>query len=136
VDNGIGKELENPFKNVYGGIILGGVQFIKEILKKIEGEHLRDEEIANRREIKAVMIEDILEAARDYYGVSKDTEFGKDSADRRKVVIYMIKKHTGATNRQIGEYFSSLSYSAVAKIYERFKKRLKEDTRLRREVEK
>lgn len=136
VDNGVGKELENPFKKVHGGIILGGAQFIKEILKKVEGEHLRDKEIANRRKLKAHRIEDILKAAGEYYGVSKDTEFGNDSGDKRKVVIYMMKKHTGATNRQIGEYFGGLSYSAVAKIYERFARRLKEDARLRRVVEK
>lgn len=136
VDNAIGKELKNPFKDVYGGIILGGVQFIKETLKKIEKGQLADKEIANRREIKAVMMEDILETAKDYYGISKDGEFVKDTGDGRKVVIYMIKKHTGATNRQIGEYFGGLSYSAVAKIYDRFKRRLKKDKRLRRKVEK
>ncbi len=48
----------------------------------------------------------------------------------------MIKKHTGARNREIGEYFGGLSYSAVAKINDRFKRRLKEDKGLRREVEK
>lgn len=136
VESGIGKEVENPFKDVYGGIILGGVKFIKETLKKIERGQLGDEEVSNRRKIKAVKVEEILEAAKDYYGMSRGSEFGKETGDRRKIVIYMIKKHTGATNRQIGEYFGGLSYSAVAKIYDRFKRRLKEDRRLRRGVDK
>ncbi len=42
----------------------------------------------------------------------------------------MIKKHTGVTNRQIGEYFQGLSYSAVAKIYQRFTGKLQGDSRL------
>jgi putative transposase len=136
VDNATGKELKNPLKEAYGGIILGGVQFIKETLKKVERGKLRDEEIANRRKIKAVMMQDILEVAKDYYGISEDMEISKDTGERRKVLIYMIKKHTGATNREIGEYFGGLSYSAVAKINDRFKRRLREDKGLRREVEK
>ncbi len=36
VEKAIGKELKNPLKEAYGGIILGGVQFIKETLKKVE----------------------------------------------------------------------------------------------------
>jgi len=32
VDKTIGLKLENPLKNVYGGIILGGVRFIRETL--------------------------------------------------------------------------------------------------------
>jgi putative transposase len=97
---------------------------------------LKDEEISDRRKLKAVGIEDILEGTSDFFGVSKDTVLGNDSGDWKKVAIYMIKKHTGVTNRQIGEYFQGLSYSAVAKIYQRFTGKLQGDSRLRRMVER
>lgn len=55
----------------------------------------------------------------------------KDFTGRRKVVIYMIKDYTGAVDEHIGRCFSGLSYYVVVKIYEGFKRRLKEKTRSR-----
>ena len=39
------------------------------------------------------------------------------------------------TNREVGEYFEGLSYSAVAKIRERFSGKLAKDRALKRRVE-
>jgi len=43
----------------------------------------------------------------------------------RKITIYMIKKHTGTTNKNSGENFGGISYSAVAKTYQRFLNQLR-----------
>ena len=45
-----------------------------------------------------------------------------------------VKKHTCLTNRQIGEQFGNISYSAVAKAYWRFSERLKKDKMLRKKI--
>ena len=45
----------------------------------------------------------------------------------RKVGIYLMRKHTGLTNREIGEPFGKISYSAVAKVQERFSGQLSTD---------
>ncbi len=42
---------------------------------------------------------------------------------------------TGLTNWQIGGLFGGLTYSAVAKAYERFSLKLAEDVALRKEIE-
>lgn len=136
VENAIGKDQDNPFTKVYGGVILGGKEFIKEILKMIKDEQLRDKEISHRRALNAVGMEDIIEAISDYFQMPKEQILGDDSDERKKIALYMIKKHTGATNRQIGEYFQGLSYSAVAKIHQRFSERLNKDSRLKRVAEK
>ena len=47
-----------------------------------------------------------------------------------------MKAHTEMTNREVGEYFEGLSYSAVAKIRERFSGKLAKDRALKRRVEK
>jgi chromosomal replication initiation ATPase DnaA len=46
-----------------------------------------------------------------------------------------MKKFTGMTNRQIGQLFGDLSYSAVAKAYQRFSVNLRRDKKLRKKVE-
>jgi len=51
--------------------------------------------------------------------------------EARKVCIYLIKKHTCATNREIAELFGTLSYSAVAKISQNISKQMGVDTELK-----
>ena len=41
-----------------------------------------------------------------------------------------MKTRTVATNRQIGEVFGGISYSAVAKIYQRFRKEMEGNRKL------
>ncbi len=48
--------------------------------------------------------------------------------------IYLLKKCTGVTNRQIGEFFGEISYSGVAKIYQRFKKEMSGNRKFRKRV--
>ena len=44
----------------------------------------------------------------------------------------MIKKLTGMSNKQIGHLFGGLSYSAVAKVYQRFSAEAKPNKALRK----
>ena len=54
----------------------------------------------------------------------------------RKACIYLIKKHTCATNRETAESFGTLSYSAVAKISGNVSKQLAVDKELREEIKR
>jgi len=56
-------------------------------------------------------------------------------AEWRNMTIYLMKKFTDITNGQIGELFGGLSYSAVAKAYQRFSVNLRRDKKLRKTVE-
>ena len=46
-----------------------------------------------------------------------------------------MKRFTGMTNRQIGELFGGLSYSAIAKVHQRLSAKLRNDQSLRKTVE-
>jgi chromosomal replication initiation ATPase DnaA len=48
------------------------------------------------------------------------------------MAIYLLKRHTGATNAEIGKMFGGISYSAVAKIKERFAREMEENRKLRK----
>jgi len=52
------------------------------------------------------------------------------------LLLYLIKKHTGATNKAIGEVFGGITYSAVSKQYQRFIKELKGNRKLKKEMHK
>ena len=135
VESAIGVDLESPLKGIYGGMILGGEGFIKDILKKLNNDSLNKEEVSNRKVLKATSRkEDILETISKHFNISEDEFLKANSGEIRKIAIYMIKKHTGITNKNIGELFKGISYSAVAKTYQRFLNQLREDKSLRRKI--
>jgi REP element-mobilizing transposase RayT len=135
VEEAIGRSLEDPLKGVYGGAILGRVPFIKESLRRLEDGILQKEEISYRKELQAgYELEEIIGAISDYFRVSRDDVL-KDRVEWRNMAIYLMKKSTGMTNGQIGELFGDLSYSAVAKAYQRFSVNLRRDKALRKKVE-
>ena len=61
----MGKEPENPLKKVYGGIILGGDEFIKKVLSRLESDRIEKTEVSHRKALHAaVRVEQITEAVR------------------------------------------------------------------------
>ena len=125
VEEGIEEMLENPLKNVYGGAILGGEAFIRESLERLEDGILQKEEVAHRRELQAVHgSEEVIAAICTYFKISPDDIF-KSKGEYRNIAIYLMKKMTSMTNKQIGDCFDNLSYSAVTKAYQRFSRSLR-----------
>ena len=135
VEGVIGEELDNPLKNVYGGIILGGSRFIKEALGQLEDTVFDGEDISHGREFQtALRCDDILVVLSSYFNTSRQ-EILEGGNEYRNMAIYLLKKKTGLTNRQMGRMFCNMSYSAVSKVYQRFSARLRRDRRLRKDVE-
>lgn len=135
VESAIGRELENPFRAVYGGMIFGSKQFIKDILKRIKRDYLNKEDISHRRALKAQYgVEEIIDVVTRHFRISREKMLGGKMTEMKKILIYLIKKHTGMTNKSIGEFFRGVSYSAVAKLLQRFKKDLETSKRLGNKV--
>ena len=134
VEKVIGERPESPFKEVYGGMVLGGQHFVKEVLGRLKGEILQREEVSSRRALQGSWrSEKIIDAVCSCFRISRDKVL-QDRKDYRNVAIYLMKVQTGMTNRDIGNLFGAMSYSAVAKAYTRFTTRLSEDRTLRRKV--
>jgi CRP-like cAMP-binding protein len=130
IESAISEELESPLKDVYGGAILGGENFIRKTLGRLKDETLSKEEVSSRRELqKSMGAEEILKIVSHHLGISiEDLAVQKD--DKRDLTIYLLKKYTGLTNRRIGDLFGGLSYSAVAKVYARFPEKAEKDSAL------
>lgn len=136
VEAGIGSELENPQKEVYGGIILGGTRFIKETLQRIKFEYLQKDGISERRALRSTHdIEEILEAVTSHFKKDKNEMINNKYSDQRKMAIYFMKERTGANNNEIGKVFGRTS-KAIAKSYERFRKEISKNRKLGREIRK
>jgi putative transposase len=135
VERGITGELENPLKDIYGGAILGSNIFVKEALRKVKESILGREEISYRRELRSrIEAGDVLNMVADYFGLSLDSLLQR-KGQMRSVTVFLMKFFTGMTNKEIGEYFGGLNYSAVAKIKKRFSDNLMEDRALKKRME-
>lgn len=135
VESALGRELENPYNRVYGGMILGGESFIKDVLRKLKAQNLQREDISHRRELlgKGDMEDIITHVALAYALPTEEVQQGKNR-EARKVAIYLIKKHTAVTNREIGERFGGISYSAISKVVERVEREMKKNRSLQQRI--
>ncbi len=131
VESAIGVELDNPMNDVYGGTVLGGVRFIKETLRTIREDYHRKDEISNRKALRAgYEIDEVVGAVTDHFKQSRKNIV--ESSEKRNLAIYLVKERTGATNREIGEYFGGLTHSAIAKIHRKIMNDRKKNRKLRR----
>jgi REP element-mobilizing transposase RayT len=136
VENGIIEELENPLKDVYGGLFLGSKTFIKKAIDTLTENKLNNTETSNRKALQtSITPEYVLEIISSYLDVHLD-ELAQVKGESRNIAVYILKSHTEMTNIEIGELFGGLSYSAVAKIKQRFSEKLLKDRSLRKKVEK
>ena len=136
VKRAIGRNDEDPLKEIYGGSILGGKLFVKEALGRLKDRITQNDEVSQRRELDAAFgVECILETIGGHFKVSPEDVL-EDKKEKRDIAIYLIKKWTSMTNRQIGDMFGGLSYSAVSKANERFSAKAKKSRTLKRTVNK
>ncbi|MBI5099141.1 MAG: transposase [Nitrospirae bacterium] len=135
VEAEIGKKNDDPLRNVYGGIILGSIGFIKETLRKIKDDFIQKEQISHSRALRSeCTIEEIFDIVSNHYNTGKDDIKKKKDSRVRKIAIYLIKRNTSATNKEIGKIFGRIHPTTVSKIYERFKKEFGKSWKLRREI--
>lgn len=131
VESELGGDLENPVEKTYGGIILGGQEFIKATLKKQEEDEWDREEVSHRKEFKLARgSEEILTLVARKCRVDVEDMLKGREAEAKKVAIYLVKKHTGMTNQAIGEQFG-VSYSAATKASQRLEDELGKNRGLR-----
>ena len=137
VEGVIGIKLKNPLQQVYGGMILGGKRFIKEALNKLNEDDLSREDVSHRRALKTVYsAEEVIEKICVGFDLRESEILDNKQKTYRDIAIYLMKKSTGLTNRQIGQLFGNLSYSGVAKANQRFSEKIKKDNILKKKIEK
>jgi hypothetical protein len=127
VEGMIGREEQNPLKEVVFSTILGSAEFVNSVIDNHLGEKRADREVPALRRLRGqVLIEEIEKVAE---GV-----FGKEEKTRKKVSLYLSHRLSGRKLKEIGEYFG-LSESGVTQASGRLEKKIEEDKNLKRKVE-
>jgi len=136
VESAMGNKMENPLKDIYGGVILGSRDFIRDTLEKLEEKGLQKGGISHGKDFKKKWeVQKIIDKVNLFFNASPNERVGKKNNETRDVMIYLMRRHTGLTNRQIGQELGGLSDFTVAKVYQRFLEKLRTDKSLAKKVE-
>jgi putative transposase len=134
VEDVVGEDLESPLLKSYGGGILGDEDFVNEVLANVDEKHIRNEDISNRKSLAGTLqIESLLARLSEYFGAPIGELISRGDG-RRKICVYMLKRHSDASNKAISEVLGGATYSSVAKAYHRFLKELEDNPGLKQQV--
>jgi chromosomal replication initiation ATPase DnaA len=135
VERGMEGPVDDPLKKAYGGAILGGKRFIKDVVERVKTSVIQNREISHRRELQsACALDRIVESVAAHFGISKG-EVRSSKGLYRNMTIHLLKKWTSINNTEIGDLFGELSYSAVSKVNTRFSEKLGKDKKVKRGVQ-
>ncbi|MEO0292678.1 MAG: transposase [candidate division WOR-3 bacterium] len=120
---------------VYAGFVLGGVKFIKDTIKDLKQQ--KGGEISYKKKLtNYISVDEIVKETAELFKRLPEEVYAwkKKPLLARKAAIYLSKRLTGLTNKEIGEAFK-ITYSAVSKSYRDMEKIMEERRRIRRDIE-
>jgi putative transposase len=117
VEEGLVREVENPFEAVRWQAVLGNETFVQKLRDRLKGLHRHRREIPSLRRIgRGVRTEEVLEKVAKKFRVQRERMLrkGERGLKARNVAMWMIWESGTKSLREIGELFGGLDYAAVA----------------------
>ena len=117
VEEGLLREIENPFEAVRWQAVLGDESLVQKLRDRIKGLHKQRREITSLRgALPSVDPEKILQRVARKYGVDRERLVapGERGLQAKNVAIWMIWESGSKSLREIGELFGGIDYAAVA----------------------
>lgn len=128
------EKTSSPFAELYAGFILGKEKFIKDTAAALKVQ-VESEDFAYKKIIRGVEPDIIIQRVANYY--KKEVEVLRKAKKRpflaKKVAVFLLKKLTPLTNKEIGAEFG-ISYSAVSKISQDMERLMNEDRKIKQDV--
>lgn len=136
VQQGVGTK-EEPFKEVYGGFILGRTDFIKSTLDELQNQVEELNEVSYKGLMrKQVAQEAIVAGVEEAYGRSLEQirQSKRRPMNEKKVLIYLLREKGALTNQEIGALVG-MKKSAVSMAVQSLEEEMSRNLGLSREVE-
>jgi REP element-mobilizing transposase RayT len=132
-----GKGMKNPLEKTIGGYALGGKEFADWLWEEfIEGRE--DKEITMPSEMRPrIEISALVSAVGSEYDLTEADIFKKGNNtigmnEGRGMVLFIMNRHTGMTQREIGKLAGGIKRAAVSEMVRRFKRLVEEDDETRK----
>ncbi len=130
------EKIENPSKDIVGGVILGGSEFINWIKSNFLSKNHDYKEKPQLRSLKpGLTFEDLIPAICDEYACTPETilQKGKKSNIARDAAIYLSREMTGESGVALGRCFG-ISGAGVTVRHGIIAEKIKNDRKLRRQI--
>jgi putative transposase len=117
VEEGLTREIENPFAAVQWQAVLGSESFAQKIRDWVKGLHKEGREMTSvRRAVRAVEPREVLARVGKKYGIKPQRllQRGGRGLHARNLAMWLIWEICAIRLREIGELFGGLDYAAVA----------------------
>jgi putative transposase len=117
VEEGLLREIENPFEAVRWQAVLGDESLVQKLRDRVKGLQKQRREITSlRRALPSVDPQKILQRVAKKYGVERQrlVALGQKGLQAKNVAMWMIWESGTKSLREIGELFGGLDYAAVA----------------------
>jgi putative transposase len=117
VEEGLLREVANPFEAVQWQAVLGDESFVQKLRDRLKGLHKQRREITSVRKAMATLdSERILQRVAQKYQIDRERLLARAprGLHARNVAMWMIWEGGTKSLREIGELFGGLDYAAVA----------------------
>lgn len=128
------KVLENPAKDLVGGLILGAPDFVGWVKEKILLSRPDEKEIPQLRQLKpTIKVDTIAEAVCREFKCSRESiiERGRKNNIARDLAIYLSRAISGETGAKLGEYFGNISGAGITVRYNHISTEIERNKQIR-----
>jgi REP element-mobilizing transposase RayT len=129
--------VENPAKDISGGFILGGVEFVNWIKESFLSNRVEKKEIPQLRLLKPRKTPvAIVEAVCQEFNCQADQILRKGAKKNtaRDVAIYLARELSGESGVDLGKYFGNICGAAVTVRYKQISEQISRNRRLKGRV--
>jgi len=134
VESGMEEPGDSPLGDVVGQVLLGGEEILGKVKSLLRGKEIGQEVVERRRFRDAPPgAEEIISAVASVLGTDKAmiARGGRKGNEAREVAVYLVKRYSGLSNREIGSLFGGIHSSGVTKASGRVEEKMKTDARIR-----
>lgn len=125
VEEGLVREIENPFEAVQWQAVLGSESFARKVQDRIKGMTRHGREVtAVRRSAKRILPLEVIRLVAQNYAVTESALVARGGygLEARNVAMALVWERCALSLREIGQLFGGIDYSAVAQRIRRINK--------------
>jgi putative transposase len=122
------------YEDLQGRLVLGAREFVEQAKRWVR--RVSHEQPARRQLARAIPLDAIVRAAEHARGAKWEQFCGRYGDWGRELALYVARKRSGLTLRQIGAALGGLEYKTVGKAVQRFEVALAKDVTRRRALER
>jgi hypothetical protein len=137
VEKEAAKAVENPYKQVTEGFLLGDGEFVKWVKETFLSGRNDEKEIPQLKKLKPrVAIDNVIQAVAEQYSCSADQIIakGRKKNKAREGAIYLARDISGVSCKDSGTYFGGVSGALITIMHKRIAEESRRSRRFKRKI--